>query len=177
MRVLIAYATRHGATAGIASRIAETLAVSGHDAVAIPVDQVEDLGAYDAVVVGGAAYMFHWLKQAVHFVAQHREELTVRPVWFFSSGPLGTEKVDEQGRDVLVTSRPQEFDELTALVNARGERVFFGAYDPNAAPVGLAERSMRLMPAARASLPSGDFRDWHAIDAWAREIAGVLDSL
>jgi len=173
MRVLIAYATRHGATAGIASRIAETLEMSGHDAVAIPVD----VGTFDAVVVGGAAYMFHWLKPAVHFVVRHREALTARPVWLFSSGPLGTELVDDRGRDVLVTSRPQEFDELTELVHARGERVFFGAFDPSAAPVGLAERTMRLMPAARTTIPSGDFRDWRAIDAWAREIAEVLDSL
>jgi menaquinone-dependent protoporphyrinogen oxidase len=30
------------------------------------------------------------------------------------------------------------------------------------------------MPAARKMLPTGDFRDWAAIDAWAREIARAL---
>jgi menaquinone-dependent protoporphyrinogen oxidase len=30
------------------------------------------------------------------------------------------------------------------------------------------------MPAARDALPSGDFRDWPAIDAWADEIADAL---
>ena len=43
MNVLVAYATRHGATAGIATRIAETLTTAGHQAVALPVDQVSDL--------------------------------------------------------------------------------------------------------------------------------------
>ena len=31
-----------------------------------------------------------------------------------------------------------------------------------------------MMPAAKGMLPSGDFRDWDEIEAWAREIAGSL---
>jgi menaquinone-dependent protoporphyrinogen oxidase len=30
------------------------------------------------------------------------------------------------------------------------------------------------MPAIRDLLPAGDFRDWPAIEAWAREIAAAL---
>jgi menaquinone-dependent protoporphyrinogen oxidase len=30
------------------------------------------------------------------------------------------------------------------------------------------------MPAARAALPAGDFRDWPAIEAWAAQIAAEL---
>ena len=33
---------------------------------------------------------------------------------------------------------------------------------------------MRLMPAAKRVLPAGDFRDWEAIAAWARQIAAQL---
>ena len=33
---------------------------------------------------------------------------------------------------------------------------------------------MKLMPAARNAMPSGDFRDWPAIDAWADQIAAAL---
>jgi menaquinone-dependent protoporphyrinogen oxidase len=52
--------------------------------------------------------------------------------------------------------------------------VFFGAWDPDAPPVGLGERMVRHMPAARNSIPAGDFRDWPAIDAWAAGIAREL---
>lgn len=171
MNILVGYATRHGATAGIAERIAATLTESGRPAEARPVEEVTTLEGYDAVVLGGAAYMFHWLKPAVKFARTHRAALASRPVWLFSSGPLGTDLVDKDGHDVLQTTRPKEWDELTELLRPRGERVFFGAYDPDAKPVGMGERVIRHMPAARDAMPAGDFRDWAAIDTWAQEIA------
>lgn len=176
MNVLVTYATRHGATGGIADRIAATLGGAGHSAMSAPVDDVRSLEGYDAVVLGGAAYMFHWLKPAVKFARKHANELKTLPLWLFSSGPLGTDQVDSEGNDVRAGARPKEFDELVQLLQPRGEQVFFGAYDPEAEPIGFGERIVRAMPAAKEALPSGDFRDWEAIDAWALEIAEVLDS-
>lgn len=175
MSVLIAYATRHGATRGIAERVAERLRADGVDAEARPASDVRDASAYDAFVVGGAAYMYHWLGDATRFVERNRQLLASRPTWLFSSGPVGPERVDKEGRDVLVALIPREFERLRAMVHPRGERVFFGAMDPDAKPVGVAERFMRLMPAsARDSLPRGDFREWPVIDAWADEIAAAV---
>ncbi len=174
MQVLIAYATRHGSTRGIAERIAERLRADGLSAEARPAAEAVDASRYDAFVVGGAAYMFHWLDDATRFVERNRDVLAVRPTWLFSSGPIGTDLVDKQGRDVLEVSIPKEFPRLHGLIRPRGEKVFFGAIDPDAKPVGLAERFMRVLPAAREALPRGDFRDWPAIDAWADEIAAAL---
>lgn len=174
MKVLIAHATRHGATQGIAERIAERLRAGGLDAEARPAAEVRDAARYEAFVVGGAAYMYHWLGDAVKFVERNRALLAARPTWLFSSGPVGTETVDSEGRDVLLASVPKEFSALREAVHPRGEKIFFGAMDPGAKPIGLAERFMTLMPAARAALPFGDFRDWPAIDAWADDIAREL---
>lgn len=174
MKVLVVYATRHGATTGIAERIASTLTDHGLTAQAQKVEEVEDLGGYDAVVLGSAAYMSHWLKPAVAFAHRHHERLAALPVWLFSSGPLGTDLVDKDGNDVLTTMRPEEFGELTAMLQARGERVFFGAYNHSERPAGFVERLMRSLPAGRRLLPVGDFRDWSAIDAWAEQIATDL---
>lgn len=173
MNVLVAYASKHGATAGIAERIAAGLCEAGLSAEARPVTAVTDLDGYDAVVIGSAAYMFHWLKDATRFVKNHAGQLAERPVWLFSSGPLGTDQVDEQGENVLESTRPREFDELAGLVRPRDMRVFFGAWDPESPPVGLVERMVRHLPAYDAT-PAGDFRDWAAIDAWASEIARDL---
>jgi menaquinone-dependent protoporphyrinogen oxidase len=67
MNVLVAYASRHGATAGIAERIAEDLRSGGLSAGAVPAKDVRDIGPYDALVIGGAAYMFHWAEDALAF--------------------------------------------------------------------------------------------------------------
>lgn len=173
MKVLVGYASRHGSTAGIAERIAAGLREEGLSAEAHPVTDADDIDAYDAFVIGAAAYMFHWLKDATRFVKRHHRLLAERPVWLFSSGPLGSESVDGDGRDVLETTRPKEFDELRVLVQPRDERVFFGAWDPDAPPVGLGERLVRRLPAS-PEIPAGDFRDWAAIDAWAADIAREL---
>lgn len=174
MRILVAYATRHGATAGIAERLASRFAEGGIPAEAHPVTAVDDVALYDAVVLGGAAYMGHWLKEATAFAKRHRQELQDRKVWLFSSGPLGNDAVDKAGEDVLHSARPKEFTELTTLLQPRGEQVFFGAWNPDAPPVGIGERLIRLAPASREALPAGDFRNWDAVDAWADHIAAEL---
>jgi menaquinone-dependent protoporphyrinogen oxidase len=174
MSILVAYASRHGATRGIAQRIGDTLRAAGLEVHVQPVDEVPGVAIYDAVVVGGAAYMFHWLKESAAFVHRHRAELSRKPVWLFSSGPLGTEPVDAQGRDQKTAAIPRELPELAELVGAREYRVFFGAYSHDRKPIGIGERLVGWMPATRDALPEGDFRDWDEIEAWAREIAAAL---
>ena len=57
MKVLVVYATRHGATQGIAERIAATLETEGLDVTLRPVAGVDSVEGYDAYVIGSAAYM------------------------------------------------------------------------------------------------------------------------
>ncbi len=177
MHVLVAYASRHGATQGIAERIADTLRVAGVDAEARPAASMKSLAGYDAFVIGSAAYMFHWMKEASGLVRRNRSALAEKPVWLFSSGPLGTEPLNEKGQDQKVAAVPKEIAELSDAVHARDHHVFFGAYDKDRKPVGFAERAMSLMPAARDALPSGDFRDWPEIEGWATGIARELQSV
>jgi menaquinone-dependent protoporphyrinogen oxidase len=177
MRVLVAYASRHGATQGIAERIAKTMLSAGVDAEALPASTVKSVAGYDAFVIGSAAYMFHWEKDATSFVRRNQATIATKPTWLFSSGPLGTEPLDAEGRDQKVTAIPKEIPELRGALGARDHRVFFGAYHKDQKPHGLAERFVGLMPAAKSALPDGDFRDWPEIEAWATEIAAALGSI
>ena len=63
---------------------------------------------------------------------------------------------------------------LSEDIHPRGHRVFLGAYDPFDVPKSMPERLIRMTPMAKRVLPSGDFRDWDEIEAWAREIASEL---
>lgn len=175
MSILVAYATKRGATQGIAERIAAKLTALGQQAQTRPAQSVRDLTGYDAFVIGSAAYMGAWLKEATEFVRRNQAILAIRPVWLFSSGPLGTATTDTQGRDLRVVSEPKEFAEFKETIKPRGVQVFYGALDPH--KLGFAERMFRSLPAGRAVLPEGDFRDWQNIDAWAERIVHEMSQL
>jgi len=51
MNVLVTYASRCGSTAGVAERIGQTLRTSGHSPQVLSVEEVKDLGSYDAVIL------------------------------------------------------------------------------------------------------------------------------
>jgi menaquinone-dependent protoporphyrinogen oxidase len=134
----------------------------------------DDPVGYDAAVIGSAAYYFHWMKPATEFVCRNRDTLTSRPVWLFSSGPLGTEAKDAEGRDVRAATEPKEIAEFRETIRPRDHRVFFGALIPR--KLRFAHRLLLKLPANRdnALFPVGDFRDWNDIEAWANSIAEAL---
>lgn len=172
MPILVAYASKHGATQGIAERVAERLVAGGRDARALPFSMVATPAAYSAFVLGSAVYLGKWRREAGDFVRQNSALLATRPVWLFCSGPLGTATQDNQGRDILGTSRPTEFAEFERTIRPRDLTVFYGALDPHERDG--ASWLLRRVPAGRKLLPEGDFRDWDAIGAWAETIAREL---
>jgi menaquinone-dependent protoporphyrinogen oxidase len=161
MTVLVAYASKHGSTQGIAERIAEKLRQLGKEAEAQPLDAVEDPGSYEALVIGSAIYYGSWMKEATEWMHRNQAVLAQRPVWLFSVGPLGTEVKDAE-------QQPKEMAEFQQAIRPREQRVFFGVLDHHR--LSFAERM--VVKAVRA--PEGDFRDWEAIEVWAESIARKL---
>jgi len=161
MKVLVATASRHGATQEIAEAIGRTLRQHGLDADVASLGVVESLVGYDAAVVGSAVYMGHWLEPARTFVERHSVSLTRHPTWLFSSGPVGDPPRPSDEQAVAVS-------ELVAAIHPRGHRVFAGKIDKHA--LGFGERAVML--AFRGS--DGDYRDWDAIATWADGVAAEL---
>ncbi|WP_328697626.1 flavodoxin domain-containing protein [Streptomyces sp. NBC_00342] len=87
-RVVAAYGSKHGATAGIADELGKTLRGDGFDAVVEPACSVSDLSGYDAVVLGGALYAGRWNGEAAHCARGNAEQLRHCSVWLFSKGPV-----------------------------------------------------------------------------------------
>ena len=160
MRVLVTAASKHGATAEIAQVIADQLTTSGVDAVVMPIGDVATIDGYDAVVLGSAVYAGQWLAPAKDFVHDHGAMLTQRPVWLFSSGPIGDPPKPKDD--------PVDADAMVSATSAREHRVFAGRLDR--AGLGFTEKAIAV--ALRA--PDGDFREWDLIRAWADGIADEL---
>lgn len=184
-KVLVVYASRHGATRGIAERIGDVLRTEGLEADVAPADHVAGVGTADAVVVGSAIYMGSWLKEAIEFIKRNEVTLAEVPLWLFSSGPIpGSSRNKGPIGDPLADAfGPEEgpgsggrkkIAEITAATHPKDHRVFLGAFDPSDPPKVTSERLVRMLPAVKNALPAGDFRDWDAIEAWAREIAATL---
>jgi menaquinone-dependent protoporphyrinogen oxidase len=184
-KVLVVYASRHGATRGIAERIGDVLRTDGLEADVAPADQVAGVGTTDAVVVGSGVYMGSWLKEGIDFIKRNEVTLAELPLWLFSSGPIpGSSKGKGPTGDLLEdalgpkdgpgSGGRKRIAEITAATKPREHRVFLGAFDPDDPPKAISERIVRLLPAARNILPTGDFRDWDAIEAWAHGIAANL---
>lgn len=163
-RVLVAYATKYGATKGIAERIGRVLQEAGLPADVLPARDVRDLGPYRAVVLGSAVYIFHWRKEAVRLL-KTLAAAGERPVWLFSSGPTSETDTDAfpNGEKLPKAAKP-----LAESLRVRDVAVFRGASDP--ATMNPIERWMM----SNMKAPAGDFRQWDAIEAWAREIAQAL---
>ena len=166
MRVLVAVASRHGATSEIAEAIgAELRRSAARDQPAAQVDvraigTIADVEDYDAVVIGSAVYLGRWLKTARNFVTAQAGSLRGRPVWLFSSGPVGS--ASQPGLELAA------IDALVQSCGAREHQLFAGrlrATDLNAAE-RLAVRAVHA--------DQGDFRDWAGIGRWARAIAADL---
>jgi menaquinone-dependent protoporphyrinogen oxidase len=161
VRVLVAFASRHGATEGIAAALGATLSERGFSVDVRSAESVSDVGQYRAIVLGSALYTGSWMKGAVEFAERHARQLVPRPVWLFSSGPLGP----VTGADY---EQAKQLTDLTDLLLPEDHIVFPGALDLD--KLSFAERM--VMRAVRAE--PGDYRDWDAVEGWSQRIADTL---
>ena len=183
-RALIVHASRHGATAGIAERIGETLRREGIDAVVEPASHGPDPFGFDACIVGSGVYMGSWLKDGTDYLERYEATLSALPVWLFSCGPLpGSTKATTSPDPIEQALGPAEgpgsggrrkVEALADAIAVRGHEVFLGAYDPKDPPKAISERLVRMFVGGKGLLPPGDFREWDRIDAWAGELARAV---
>ena len=85
-RVLIVYGTTEGQTAKVAQHIGEAGRRLGHDVSVQHAPEVtdEDLGAFNAVIVGGSLHEGRYQRAVRSFVDRHKAFLVSRPSAFFS---------------------------------------------------------------------------------------------
>ena len=158
-RALISAASKHESTTEIARVIGDRLADQDIAVDIVPPALVDSIDDYGAVILGSAVYAGRWLPPARDFAIRFADELADRPLWLFSSGPVGNPAARKDPPDVTAIERD---------IAVRGHRMFDGKLDPEA--LSLGER-ISLLGRAR---PGGDFRDWDAVARWADGIAASL---
>jgi menaquinone-dependent protoporphyrinogen oxidase len=163
MRVLITVASRHGSTLQIADCIREELEVSGLRSNILEPGVVSEVMSYDAVILGSAVYDGRWLGPARKLVNRLELDLLRKPVWLFSSGPVG-----EPTEAAKVTQAPADGPALAERLHAMDHQVFSGKLERSL--LGMVEG----VAARIAGAESADDRDWLAIGAWARSIGAAL---
>jgi menaquinone-dependent protoporphyrinogen oxidase len=162
-RILVAYASKTGSTTEIAQAIAKELQAAGHVVDITEVGAVTSLSGYNAVIIGGPVYMGKMMGEVGKFVRRHYNDLKDLPVAGFIVG-LGP--VSKEPASIM-----------------QAEKVLHAALDP-LKPVVVTAFAGRLDPeklswfqkwiTKNVKSPVGDFRDWTAIAAWAKELPGKL---
>ena len=162
--VLVAYASRYGSTQEVAEAVAATLRECGLEADLQPIRQVRTLAGYHAIVLGAPLFMLHWHKDALSFLARHRDAFTERQVAIFALGPTHAPYDEKEWQD----SRDQLDKELSKFpwLSPVALEMFGGKYDPAKLrfPINL----------LAGKEPASDLRDWTAIRAWASNLAAKL---
>ncbi len=160
--VLVAYASRHEATAEIAAVIAGELDAAGCVATLTEARRVAGLADIDAAIVGSALYVGRWDESALDFLRQERAALARIPTWLFSSGPVG------EGKATAHPERLPQPADVAGLAEEIGAQATTFGGRVNADEDGF---DLRIMASAGLA---GDWRDFRRIRAWAREIGADI---
>jgi menaquinone-dependent protoporphyrinogen oxidase len=163
-RVLVIFASKHGATQDIAAAISRELRACGLIARTVDAHDVDDIEA-DAIVLGSAVYMGRWRREAKQVLHRHAAEFSEMPFWVFSSGPVGDPADQDEGDERWL--EPTGVVELIERLGVRDHVVFGGSIASHEGP-------MQRMMARNVPEEFQDRRDFGEIRAWARTIAGEL---
>ena len=166
MSVLVAYASAFGSTREIAERIGEVIGKSVPRVDVRSVDEVTDIAAYDAFVLGSAVHSQAWLPEARDFVRRNASQIAGKPLWLFSVGMPAA--LPTPLRRLGMSEETKLRAQFTELVEPVQHRLFSGVVAPDRISV-----IGRIIFAAMGG-HYGDFRSWPAIEAWAEEIGRSL---
>lgn len=167
--ILVSYATRYGSTQEVAKVVAETIKKRGFSVELLPMRNVSNLHAYEAVVIGAPIYIGRWHEEMRKFLQTHQIWLQKLPVALFTLGPIHNEAQEIENAKLNVEQELATYNWVDPIEQV----VFVGSYDPE--KLNFAHKLLTKLPASPLhELPPVDERNWHAIRLWAEHLADKL---
>lgn len=185
-KILVTYATMAGSTAEVAQVVGEELAKGGVQVDVLAINEVADIEAYDAVVVG-APMIMGWHRHALRFLRAHRRAFQHIPLAVFVLAVSLTQigEMDVAGVPVTVDEKLPRPPEVAGQLKFKERYARLGNYlrpilraTHPVKPASIAVFGGRLeygrlkwwavlfvMLVIQAA--AGDRRNWPAIRAWA----------
>jgi menaquinone-dependent protoporphyrinogen oxidase len=160
-RILVAFASRTGTTHDIAEAVGRELRSAGASVDIAELKEVASVEGYAAVVIGSPIYMGRIEGDVGKFVARHRDALAKLPVAAFAVGLPSDQKgsTKEDGAEKIRAA----LDPLKPVAAT----MFAGRLDT--ARLSFVQRTM----VGFVKAPTGDFRDWDEIAAWAKGLPAL----
>jgi menaquinone-dependent protoporphyrinogen oxidase len=169
-RVLVAYDSKHGSTATIAETVGDVLCENGFQVDIRLAVTVDEIAAYDAIVLGSPLYYSNFLPGALSFLERHRSILAGKKVAVFAvstSVDKETGMVNQNVERLVVSSVLSKFPELQVIepIGLMPGKYFFREIFPveviNLKQTGLEE--------------PGDLLNFDIVKAWAEGLCGHLE--
>ncbi len=168
-KILVTYATRTGSTAGVAEAIAKTLTNAGFQVDLYPMQAVNKLSDYAAVVVGSPIQAQQWLPEAMQFLQTHRATLAQKPIATFTLCITLAMKDGEKYRSNIKTW----LIPVRQIAKPQSEGIFAGVLNISKVPA-FGERLKFRLSVLFGVWSEGDHRDWDAIQAWVEALPQKL---
>lgn len=175
VKILVCYGSRHGSTAEISERIAETLRNRGAqvDLINLKKEKVKDIKDYDLIVIGSGIQMGKWTKEALNYIKKNREILSHKKVAIFVSC-MSASQPDQcnKARREYLENITQDYPEINPISMG----LFGGLIDTTRGNF----MTKSIMQALAKSFVENegvpperiDLRDWEQIHIWAE---GLID--
>lgn len=170
MKILVAYASKHGSTAEIARFIGDILEEYDAEVIISDVETVESVDGYDAFVIGSPIYGGLWLTAFSQFLEKFKSQLAAKPVYMWIAC---IRVLESNGRKLALDE--YVYQPTLNQIGVKEVEVFAGKL--NLAEIDWDERwtlSARYKGEALPGSRNDDYRDWNAIRAWATHIRSEL---